>query len=140
MEDFGVYIAGPLFGSGRSSENVHRALQVAEAVRHWRHTKHVSDDLGARLQITKAWPFVPHLYHTWDQVFPHSNEDYWLDMDRFWLKQCKVLLVIPGVSPGTRKEEVWAKEFGLFVCTLQESNMAIVQPLVLNALDTYVNR
>ena len=97
-----VYVAGPLFGSGRSTENVNRALQVGQAV-----------------MAAGAVPFVPHLFHLWDTVFPHDS-DYWLYMDKHWLRACDLLVVIPGVSPGARMEEEWAKEFGIPVVLLNE--------------------
>lgn len=93
-----VYVAGPLFGSGRSTENVNRALQVGQAV-----------------MACGAIPFVPHLFHYWDTVFPH---EYWLSMDKAWLRACDILVVLPGVSPGARMEEAWAVEFGIPVIHL----------------------
>jgi len=108
-----VYVAGPLFGSGRCTENVHKALRVAEAVR-----------------AAGAFPFVPHLFTQWDMTFPHADEAYWLDMDKVWLETCQALVVIPGMSPGTRKEEVWAQAAGLHIvglpATWQEDSVAIL--------------
>lgn len=98
--DVRVYVAGPLFGSGRSTQNVRNALAVAERVRYF-----------------GAFPFVPHLFHLWDTVFPHEGE-YWLGMDKVWLATCDLLVVLPGVSPGTRMEEEWAKELGIPIFTL----------------------
>jgi hypothetical protein len=110
MLTFRVYVAGPLFGSGRSSENIHNALLVADCVRKARPT-------DGRC----VWPFVPHLFHAWDQIFPHADENFWLDMDKQELRLSQLVLVIPGVSPGTRKEETWAKEFKIPVYKLPES-------------------
>ena len=91
-----VYVAGPLFGSGRSTDNVHRAVKVAEQLRH-----------------SGVMPFVPHLYHYWDAISPHDDVNYWLDMDKAWLAVCDAMIVLPGVSPGARKEEKWCKELGI---------------------------
>lgn len=91
-----VYVAGPLFGSGRSTNNVHQAIKVAETLR-------------------KACviPFVPHLFHYWDTISPQDDVDYWLEMCKSWLACCDAMIVLPGVSPGTRKEEVWAADFDI---------------------------
>lgn len=90
-----VYIAGPLFGSGRSTENVHAAVMAAERVRAF-----------------GAIPFVPHLYSLWDTISP-KPESFWLQMDQAWLAQCDAMLRLPGESPGSDKEEAWCKEFGI---------------------------
>lgn len=90
-----AYVAGPLYGSGHVDDNIKRALHAAELVRE-----------------NGAVPFVPHMFVFWH--FRHEHpEDYWLAMDRHWLLKCDVLLVLPGVSPGSRKEEAWAAEAGI---------------------------
>ena len=91
-----VYVAGPLFGSGRSTANLHNALAAAERVR-----------------AAGMFPFVPHLFHTWDTVFPHDDVDYWLDMDRVWLEQCHAMVRLRGESPGSVREEAWCAELGI---------------------------
>jgi hypothetical protein len=65
-----------------------------------------------------AVPFVPHLFALWDTTFPHEAE-YWLHMDKHWLRACDLLVVIPGVSPGARMEEAWATEFGIPILKLE---------------------
>lgn len=91
-----IYIAGPLFSSGRSTENLHNALRAATLIRD-----------------AEMWPFVPHLFHTWDTVFPNNDIHYWLDMDRVWLRQCQGMLRLPGPSKGAALEEEWCAEFSI---------------------------
>ena len=91
-KQLGIYVCGPLYGSGYVDTNVKRALQVAEYVRQ-----------------CGAIPFVPHLFMFWHFRHGHPT-DYWLEMDRHWLLKCDGLLVLPGVSPGSRLEEKWAAQ------------------------------
>lgn len=91
-----VYIAGPLFGSGRSTANVHKAIRAAE-----------------RIHAAQMCPFVPHLFHYWDTVSPHDDAEYWLSMDRVWLEQCDVMVRLVGESPGSEREEEWCAELGI---------------------------
>lgn len=104
-----VYVAGPLFGSGRSSNNVRRALAVAELLR-----------------MVGLTPFVPHLFYFWDTVFPHES-DYWLSLDREVLGRCKGLVCLPGESPGARCERVWAGQLEIpcFELTEEEVQSAL---------------
>jgi len=90
-----VYLAGPLHGSGRTTENIHRVLKAAH-----------------RIRAAGMVPFIPHLFAFWDMVEPHEG-DYWLSMDEAWLRKCDVLVRLTGVSPGSSKEEVWASEINL---------------------------
>lgn len=87
-----IYVAGPLFSSGRSTKNLHDALRAATLLR----------DAG-------MWPFVPHLFHTWDTVFPNDDEHYWLNMCREWLEVCHGMLRLSGQSSGAAEEE-WCDE------------------------------
>jgi len=48
-------------------------------------------------------PYIPHLTHYWDQMFPKPYDE-WLNLDLWWLKRCDILLRIPGHSPGADKE------------------------------------
>ena len=91
-----IYVAGPLFSSGRSPKNLHDALRAATLLRD-----------------ADMWPFVPHLFHTWDTVFPNDSVDYWLDMDRVWLSVCDGMLRLPGQSKGAALEEKWCKKLGI---------------------------
>lgn len=91
-----VYIASPLFSSGRVSFNIHKALTTAENLR--------------RIGFL---PFVPHLFFFWDFLYPDSNTNYWLEMDKEWLKECDILLRLDGKSDGADKEVKWAKEFNI---------------------------
>jgi hypothetical protein len=81
-----------MYGSGAVDDNIKSALQMAEAV--WN---------------AGMMPFVPHLFMFWNFRYEHT-EDEWLALDKAWLLKCDVLLVRGGVSPGTRKEMVWADE------------------------------
>jgi len=100
-----VYIAGPLFGSGRSSNNIRRALAVAQMVR-----------------AADATPLIPHLSHFWDTVFPHEAV-YWLSLDREMLARCQALVLLPGESPGARCERVWAGQLEIPVFELSEDDV-----------------
>lgn len=103
-----VYVAGPLFGSGRSSANIHRALQAAE-----------------RIRAAHMFPFVPHLFHLWDTIYPHADPEYWLGMDRIWLEICDVMVRLRGDSPGSSREEAWCAQLGIPVFREDESSNVI---------------
>jgi len=90
--DYRVYVAGPMFSSGRVTANVHEALKIATRLR------------AAGFQV-----FVPHLYAFWDVISPQELA-FWLEMDKHWLEACDVLLRIPGVSAGGSLEEGWATD------------------------------
>lgn len=82
-----VYIAGPYTASDKATveENVAKAVEVAEAVA----------DMG-------LVPFIPHLYHFWDAVFPHEYL-FWFVQDIPWLLCCDAILMYKP-SPGAREE------------------------------------
>lgn len=90
-----IYLAAPLHSSGRVSQNLWDVLDAAETL--------VANDFI---------PFVPHLYFHWDSVFPQEAE-YWLNLDRAWLRKCHAMLRLPGHSVGADMEEIWAKEFAI---------------------------
>jgi nucleoside 2-deoxyribosyltransferase len=88
-----VYLAGPLT-LGDRVENVRTAIVWAEYL------------------ASKGFaPYVPHLSHYWDRLFPREYK-FWLDYDRHWLEACDCLLRIPGESPGANQEMQWAIEMG----------------------------
>lgn len=80
-----VYVAGP-YTVGDPKQNVLTAM-----------------NMGSRLWDSGYIPFVPHLFHHWDQ---HHQRSYgeWMLMGRFWLESCNVLLRLPGPSNGADEE------------------------------------
>jgi len=90
-----VYIAGPLESGPDPAANVRRALDAATAL------------LDAGLV-----PYVPHLTWFWNESHPRPRET-WLALDREWLSTCDAVLRLPGESPGSELEELWARELGL---------------------------
>jgi hypothetical protein len=105
-----VYIAGPIYGSGKLIDNVNDAITVANVLR------------------TQGFiPFVPHLYCFWSFLYPHKPAEYWLTMDKEWLLLCQVLLRLPGISPGANEEEEWAKEAGIPIVYSIEELLELVK-------------
>jgi hypothetical protein len=90
-----IYIAGPLYGSGHQDDNIRTVLDVAESVQRYGHT-----------------PFVPHLYFFWNLISRNSR-DFWLELDKEWLRKCDAMIRIEGESPGSSLEEGWCVEFGI---------------------------
>lgn len=97
-----VYVAGPLFSSGTSSNNIRNALAV-----------------GHQIRAVGLTPFVPHLFHLWDTIFPRPGS-YWLSLDREVLTLCAAMVVLPGYSRGVRCERVWAGDKPVFELTPEE--------------------
>lgn len=79
-----VYIAGPYISDPEG--NTSRAMEV------WHQLK----DLGFH-------PFCPHLYHFMNRHRARSEQE-WLEHDLVWMRQCDVLLRIPGASKGADRE------------------------------------
>mgnify|MGYP001591394878 CR=1 FL=1 len=96
-----VYVAGP-YTNGDSVLNVRAVCAAAE-----------------RIIAAGHVPFVPHLYHLWHLIAPKEYQ-YWLDLDRAWLRKCEVMVRLPGHSPGADKEAEWAKEEGIAVISLED--------------------
>jgi hypothetical protein len=90
-----VYLAGPY--SDAPEPNVKAALIVAEQV--------------VRLGL---YPFIPHLFHYWDQMFAHPYQ-FWMDMDEVWIKKCDALLLY-AESPGAIRdaEVAWEHNIPVF--------------------------
>ena len=96
-----VYIAGPY--TGNEGRNVRHAMAVA-----------------SNLMASGLVPYVPHLSHFMDIVFPHDYEE-WIAYDLEWLRVCDVLLRLPGESTGADRETKQAEEWGIPVYySLQE--------------------
>lgn len=80
-----LYIAGP-YTQGLTSLNVNRAMHAAEAA-----------------QLKGYAVFLPHLYHYWNDLYPHGW-DFWMEMSKAWLLRSNALLRIPGESRGADLE------------------------------------
>jgi hypothetical protein len=80
-----VYIAGP-YSKGDREANVRAAIDAA----------HELIELGFA-------PYVPHLNHYIHLLHP-QDYDTWMDQDEIWLRQCEILLRLPGPSDGSDKE------------------------------------
>jgi hypothetical protein len=93
-----VYVAGP-YTKGDVAANVRNALGVADI-----------------LMKAGCAPFVPHLFHFWHILFPHQYGD-WMNLDVEWLKQCDVVLRLPGNSDGADKETELARQLGKHIYT-----------------------
>jgi hypothetical protein len=89
-----VYIASP-YTIGDQARNVYESLKVANEL--------INDGLC---------PFCPLLTHFQHMMFPQTY-DKWLELDMEWLKQCDILLRLPGESNGADKEEIKAKELNI---------------------------
>ena len=57
-------------------------------------------------------PFIPHLTHYWDEMFPREYES-WMAMDFAFLSVCDGVLRLEGFSPGADREVAFAKELGI---------------------------
>lgn len=91
-----VYIAGP-YTKGDVAINVRNAILIADAVY----------QLGYH-------PYIPHLTHFWHMLCPKEYEQ-WLAVDLIWLRECDVVLRVPGESNGADKEVEAALEMGMLV-------------------------
>ena len=88
-----VYIAGP-YTDGDVAINVRKAFAVANDL---------ADNGFA--------PFVPHYTHFWHMLFPRPYE-FWLNLDREYLRSCDCVFRIEGNSRGADEEEEFGKSFG----------------------------
>lgn len=91
-----VYVAGP-YTKGDVAVNVKNAMDVA-------------NDL---IEIGCA-PFIPHLFHFQHIAYPHEY-DTWLKIDMEWLRQCDIVLRLPGESKGADLEVERARQLGKHV-------------------------
>jgi len=107
-----VYIAGPLYSSGRVTLNVKRAIAAALVLRH----------LG-------EIPIIPHLFHFADMIEPHPP-DFWLQWDFDLLRRCDVMLRLPGYSEGSDMEEEVAKQHHIPVFFGLDSYVEWLRPAV----------
>ncbi len=79
-----VYISGPY--SSDPVDGVRNAVAAADEV-----LKH------------GGLPFVPHLTHLWHLISPKPWEE-WIAMDLLWVRQCHILVRLPGESKGADLE------------------------------------
>lgn len=89
-----IYIAGPIT-LGDVELNVHHGIAVADVL--MRHG---------------FCPYVPHLTYYWNQLFPHTWEE-WLHLDEAWIMVCDAILRLPGPSNGADREASFACEYGI---------------------------
>lgn len=75
-----VFVSGPLFSSGRVTDNVRLAVEAGDRLM----------DLGFK-------PFIPHLSVHADMIKPRPEPD-WVRLDLDWLLRCDALLRLPGYS------------------------------------------
>lgn len=90
-----VYVAGPMFSSGRLTENLFHAYDAAD-----------------QLIVSGFAPYLPQLCVQLDISYP-KDEEVWLKLDKVWLLQCDALLRLRGVSRGADLEVKWAEEAGI---------------------------
>ena len=89
-----VFVSGP-YTLGDPLANVRKALEVGEA-----------------LTLAGFVPFIPHLFHFWNEQLPNDYET-WMELDFAWLEKCDAVLRIAGTSPGADREEEKAHELGI---------------------------
>lgn len=101
-----IYVAGP-YTQGDREGNTWSAINAGQTV------------LEAG-----GIPFVPHLFHFWEQVWANPYET-WMEMDFAWLEVCDGLIRLPGKSPGADREVARARERDLpvFDVTASYSNL-----------------
>lgn len=98
---FGVYIAGPMYSSGDLISNARQGIDAAHAI-------HADPIPGVVLHC-----FVPQAFGTLAQlVHPRSAADAQA-FDDHWLRTCKFLVRLPGVSVGADHEVALARELGI---------------------------
>jgi Domain of unknown function (DUF4406) len=89
-----IYVAGP-YSQGDTALNVRNAYAVANELA----------DQGFA-------PFVPHATHFWHMLFPRAYE-FWLALDKEFLKVCDAVIRIAGPSNGADEEVALARELGI---------------------------
>lgn len=57
-------------------------------------------------------PFVSHLSHLWDMIFPKSTE-LWLKLNCQWILKCDAVLRLPGESEMADHQVAFAKEHNI---------------------------
>jgi len=92
-----IYIASPYTGKSPDDHlpNVERSMDAAE-----------------RLVKLGYLPFLPLLYHYWDERYPHSY-DFWVYTSEQWIRKCDAVLRLAGTSKGADSEVACAKRLGI---------------------------
>ena len=68
---------------------------------------------GEKLARMGFIPFIPHaMGFVWHEFFPHDRE-FWLALDKEWLRSCDAVFRIPGKSPGADEECELARTLGI---------------------------
>ena len=80
-----VYVAGP-YTDGDPEENTKNAIEA-----------------GNQLLELGYIPFIPHLSHYWDKLYPQPIQT-WYTYDIEWLRLSDAVLRIPGHSRGASRE------------------------------------
>lgn len=107
-KDLMVYIAGPYSAATISevSRNVSKAVAMAEKI----------------VKIPECIPFIPHLFHWWEDEHPHEYE-FWLNLDLRFLAKCDILFRIEGESKGADAELEFARANNIpYVYSIEELN------------------
>lgn len=91
-----VYVAGPLNSSGLATTNVRKAVLA-----------------GVELRRIGELPFIPHLFWMAEYLMGFEDEKFWLSWDFDQLRQCDVLVRLPGKSSGSDREVKLAKELDM---------------------------
>lgn len=91
-----VYIASP-YTIGDKEDNVRKQI-----------------DTFSELINRGYTPFAPLLSHFVHTIHPKCYET-WMDWDFTWIKQCDVVLRLPGCSSGADREVEFAKSIGVDV-------------------------
>ena len=103
-----VYVAGP-YTKGDMEQNVKNAI-----------------DASSELIKLGLAPFCPHLSHYIDIVHPHSWQQ-WMDIDIEFLRDCDIVLRLPGESKGADLEVETANKSGIPIFySISEIESAII--------------
>lgn len=108
-----VYVAGPIT-LGNQGRNVREAIRISDEVY----------KLG-------YIPYCPHLTYFWDMIYPHEHQT-WMNMDKEWLRECDILLRLPGKSKGADMEVAWAGALGIPVIFKRELEEYDIPPQLVN--------
>jgi hypothetical protein len=87
------YVAGPV-----GANDIGRLPRIRAAI-----------SVGEQMAALGVSPFIPHLFHWWDEQHPHDYE-YWMQHCFAWLEQCHFLYRMDGASPGADREAAWMRE------------------------------
>ncbi len=100
-----VYIAGPIStGQDPLTINLHNPVVVQRLQN--------AIEFADRLRFRGLYPYVPHLTIGWNHYLPRSQE-YWMELDLFWLSKCNALFRMPGESSGADQEVTEAEALAI---------------------------